>query len=124
MTPRVTKWLMLVAAAALVLYDVVVLIMGARQSTFSRVLLGWAMDWFMVPLVFGVVVGHLFMPRRRISERVFRLVMLWVILLLAAGADAFLESLKPSPGVALLAGCGLGAWLWPQRMPRKRIVVF
>lgn len=124
MSASVTKWVMLVAAVTLIVYDVVVLATGAHQATYSRVLLSWALDWFMVPFVFGIVVGHLFTARRRVQDRIFRLVALWAVLVLAALLDVFLENFKPAPAMALIAGCGFGMWLWPQLLPRKRIVVF
>ena len=58
-----TKALLAIALGLFVAYDVVAFLRGGVQATISRVTLGWARRWPLLPLLVGVVLGHLFWPQ-------------------------------------------------------------
>lgn len=115
---QVTIGVMLVATAAIVLWDIWVAInssgIGERgQTTVSGITLGWAGAHPALPFSLGGLVGHLLWPVRSASRRLLRVcvlagaVMSWLIVDIWV-AFSLHAMLVFAPGVAL------GHLLWPQ----------
>ena len=56
---RATKIAIPVVTVAVILYDILAISRGGVDATISRVLLGWAQRWPVIPLGVGVLMGHL-----------------------------------------------------------------
>jgi len=59
----VTKIVVIASAAAWIAWDVFAYLRGGNESTISRVVLESSRDWPIIPLLAGIVVGHLFFPQ-------------------------------------------------------------
>lgn len=60
---RWTVFLIITLVLAVILYDVLVYTAAGGEATVSDVVLGWAKTWTAVPLVVGILLGHLFWPQ-------------------------------------------------------------
>lgn len=60
MSPEHTKAFLLLWLASLVLFDVLAVWFGGRDASISAVIADSALRYPVIPLVFGLVVGHLF----------------------------------------------------------------
>lgn len=61
---RATRTLVAGSVILLVAYDVVAVVLGGVEATISRVVLGWSIEYPVVPFGVGIVCGHLFWPQR------------------------------------------------------------
>ena len=59
----VTRILILSAVVILIVWDLIAYTHGGNESTISRVVLEASRDWPIIPLLAGIVVGHLFFPQ-------------------------------------------------------------
>ena len=59
----VTKIVVIASAVAWIAWDVFAYLRGGNESTISRVVLEASKDWPIIPLLAGIVVGHLFFPQ-------------------------------------------------------------
>lgn len=58
-----TKAGLIVAFVLGCVYDLIAYTNAGNEATISRVLLGWATDYPIVAIAFGVLLGHLFAPQ-------------------------------------------------------------
>lgn len=61
----ITKVVVLATVAIVALYDIIIYNVSGVDATVSRVTLSWASDLPIIPLVIGVVIGHLFWSQPR-----------------------------------------------------------
>jgi hypothetical protein len=119
MRATVTKILMLVAALALIGWDLYAFLTPFPGDTVSEVHANWAWDWPSLPLAWGVVMGHLFWHVDRVSYETLRWCLLGVV-----GVAAFIVDILWLDGVLpmlpFLVGLVLGRLLWPMRRPQLR----
>jgi hypothetical protein len=90
----ITQWVMLAGVLSWVLWDLVVVANHATGDTISEITLALARRYPIVPLVVGVVLGHLFGASKQVLPAV-----------------VFAES---HPAVPLLVGIAAGAVCWSQ----------
>jgi hypothetical protein len=60
---EVTKTLLIVSGIILVIYDLIVYLRHGNDPTISRVVYGWAKRYPWIVLLFGMLLGHLFIPQ-------------------------------------------------------------
>lgn len=58
----ITIIIMAVALVLLVGWDIFAYVKAGREATISDILLDWSQRWPVIPLAFGVLMGHLFWP--------------------------------------------------------------
>lgn len=58
----ITLWIIAAVATFLAISDVVLYKRKGVDATYSRVLLKFSRQWLIVPIVVGVIVGHIFWP--------------------------------------------------------------
>lgn len=56
--------ILLAVTSGLIIYDAVAFLHVGNEATISRVLLGAAHDWPLIPFLFGFLMGHLFWPQK------------------------------------------------------------
>jgi uncharacterized membrane protein YuzA (DUF378 family) len=61
---KATKLTIIATVVALSGYDVYAFVEGGVDSTISRVVYGWAVDYPIVGVAAGVLIGHLFWPQK------------------------------------------------------------
>lgn len=58
-----TKALLIIVGIVLAVYDLIVFLRRGDDPTISRVVYGWAKRYPWVVLLFGMLLGHLFIPQ-------------------------------------------------------------
>lgn len=102
---------MLVAVAALVLYNIVILIEPTPRDTISYLMFDWGRRYPTVPLVIGVLCGHWFWPPRKEVPAFGPWVLLvWGIIFAGLDWGGYVPDMPAA--LPMVAGFGLGAWLW------------
>ena len=117
MTAKITKWLMLAAAVLLIGYDIYVAANTPKGDTISEISLSWAWDWPTLPLVWGVVVGHLFWPITALQYKWTKIGILWGLVSVFLALDIWLLA-DVFPLVPLMLGVFAGHCLWPQKIAK------
>lgn len=137
MTRLITSIVVIVATAALVVYDIVIVIEPTPGDTISAVLLNWAHRYPVVSWLWGGLAGHLFWPMKTLqgnalpipftATTVNSVVYMWWALgaLIAAtvtlGVLSFTGILGGmNPVIFLVAGIPAGHWGWPQYREHRR----
>lgn len=105
---------MLLAFAAIVAYDVAMVVNGVPGDTISELSLGWSYRWSILPVAWGVVVGHLFIPSAAVTYKRARLGALALVGCALFALNVY-DALTIVPPLALVLGVLLGRLLWPQR---------
>ena len=59
---KVTKWVIIITTAALIVYDVIAYVWG-DDATLSQQFWAWSKDYPVVPFLGGFLCGHLFFPQ-------------------------------------------------------------
>lgn len=114
MTKIITKIIIIAVIVGLVIYDIVILVEPTPGDTISAICLGWARRWWIFPLSFGVLMGHLFIPWKH-PEKWKRVT---IPILIGLGIISIVLNIVLSwtliSVIPLMAGIALGAGLWPQ----------
>lgn len=111
MTRRLTQILVLAALAALIVYNVVIVIEPTPNDSITSVVREWMGAHFAVPLAVGVILGHLAWPARKYVPEIGPYVLaVWGVVAALIDWSGWLPDLPPLP--ILLFGVVLGGWLW------------
>lgn len=119
--------LLLASAAVLIGWDIFVAANPQPGDTISEIVLDWSRRVSLVPAAFGVLMGHLFWPRKGGTFRLEGIVLAAIFFgtrdLCAwvwddvTGTTRFWLHTVWLPVVPLALGVPLGHWCWPQRPP-------
>lgn len=123
MISLLTRGILLLTTAILIIWDIYAAIAGERGATISEVVYSTSVNWLALAFCSGGLMGHFFVPRKQMPSPAIY----WSCfagLLSIAGLLFLLPSLAntlffSTPTVALFAGIGLGAALWPQKRIAK-----
>ena len=63
-----TKFIIICSALVLIIYDLVAYNQSGGAATISYVMLSWSKDYPILPFMFGVLCGHLFVPLKDTKE--------------------------------------------------------
>lgn len=112
-TKSVTTWVIVAAAAALIVWDIRVAANAIPGDTISELMLAYARAHPWLPFAWGVLSGHLFWPLRGPRPRALAG---WRGLLAAGAAVGLVAWLSPPlpPLSAVLLGMPVGRTLWGQ----------
>lgn len=124
---RITKWLLVIIAAVLIIYDIFPFIDQTRRDTISEVILEYGLHLFTLPFAFGVLVGHFFWPWEGHYPKpkiLFPLAALSIGLDIIAHctdgiASNVLQYAQTYPIIVCLIGIPLGHFFWPQQKSDK-----
>ena len=64
-TAKITGWGMAAVTVGLTVWDIVVASNDTDGDTISEIILGFAGDWPILAVAFGVLAGHLFWPQTK-----------------------------------------------------------
>ena len=64
-TQKITGYGMLATAVGLTVWDIIVASNDTDGDTISEIILGFAGDWPIIAVAFGVLSGHLFWPQTK-----------------------------------------------------------
>jgi hypothetical protein len=122
MTKTLTIVFLIAATTFICLWDVFVATNPVKGDTVSEIVLAFSFKHWFLPLVLGVVCGHLFWPVVKVEDKWVRLIVLWVI-----GALCFVLDLAEVfsgivPILPFLGGLVLGHLLWPQSQEVKKYI--
>lgn len=65
---KITTIIIVACAIALILWDIYALVYGGGEATISYVIANLGKQNRMIPLVFGVLIGHFFWPIESMKE--------------------------------------------------------
>lgn len=102
---------MLAVLAALVIYNIVIVLEPSPHDTVSALLFDWGRRYPTVPLVTGILCGHWFWPPRHHVPAFGP----WALLVwgtIFAGLDWFNVIPEMPAALPLVTGFALGGWLW------------
>lgn len=111
MTQRLTKIVVLATTAALVLYNIGVLVEPTPNDSISAIIHGWAERWSFVPWLVGVLGGHWFWPYKPLLPQPWRYVALLDLFLLFIVVNV-IYGITVLPLTALFVGVLCGGMLW------------
>jgi len=118
MLRKITKALLLITAITWIVWDFVPFFDPTPGDTISEVICYYALRCITLPFVFGVLVGHFFMPVSENAEQYPK--SLITLLVLTIGIDILIYKINMIgvfhyPIIWVLTGIGVGAALWQQR---------
>jgi hypothetical protein len=114
-----TKIILIVVGVGLALYDVIPFMNPEKGDTISEVIAYYALRSLFLPMLFGVLAGHFFVPRDGADQKPLVLVGIALALLaydtIAAVYNVpFMQMSQTHPICPFLIGIPVGALLWPQ----------
>jgi len=59
----ITAIFLVIIALVIIAYDVLAVIKGGNKATISRVIIDTSREWLIIPLFFGILMGHFFWPQ-------------------------------------------------------------
>ena len=113
---HLTKIILVVVTAGLIIYDIFVECSAGDPSTISRVILAFSLNHYSIVLLTGVLVVHLFFPVAGKAEWLIEISAL-ILLIVLAVMDVFYSTpkfLAAHPFVVLCFGGCVGRFLLPQ----------
>lgn len=119
MVRRITIGLILLSASLLIGWDIVAAVSPEQGDTISELIQKTGTNWLALPFAFGALMGHFFLPRRKMPT----FVQYWLGFGALTGITLGLFVFKAFASklffnhtlVALLVGVPVGSALWPQR---------
>jgi hypothetical protein len=117
----ITKIFLAVTAVLVIVFDIIVYAKGGGIATISDVVMMWAKKISFLPLAYGVLTGHFFLPTKTGSTpKTFLIAFLIVLFIGTAGTvyhlipfkDAHLD-IAFSPICMVVCGAIIGSILWP-----------
>lgn len=115
----VTKIIIIVVAAVLIIWDIIAAAKFGSAATESNVILSWATRHFTVPYAWGVLGGHFFWPREQALNNMRGVDSLLKVMLPSTAAlilaDIFIEPPTWAVPLAPVLGYFIGHFFWPQK---------
>lgn len=120
----ITRWVLIIIPAFLIVYDVFPFLDPARGDTISEMTMFYAFRLFTVPFTFGTLCGHFFWPREGHHPQPK---ILLPVAAFSIGLDVvtrvfnihFLEVAQTYPIFWCLIGIPFGHFFWPQQRSDK-----
>lgn len=121
---HITMFIIIAAALFLGVYDIFPFCTPERGDTISEVILFWSLRSFTIPVVFGAITGHFFLPYDGSSPKpkvLFSLLGVFIAFdFIAHFLDVeFLQLLQKTPFVSFALGMAIGVLFWPQSKADK-----
>lgn len=117
MSKKITALIMVIATALLIGWDIYVASNDVKGDTISEIIMVLGYNWRILPLSFGVLMGHFFwnVEKRRYGK--IKAIALGVIGAFVVLADIYI--IYPiHPLIVMLLGIPLGRFLWPLNAPK------
>jgi hypothetical protein len=57
---KVTKWIIIIVIAGIIIVDIVLYAMFGRGGTLSSVIIAWSKAYPLIPFLAGLLMGHFF----------------------------------------------------------------
>ena len=121
---KATKWILLAVSAGLIGWDVIAAAIGGESATISDVTLDFSSAHPSIPMLAGVLMGHLFMPEKpgangKIKWQWWRLGGLIALAGTMIGLDFGGVIPETATQWPLIAGLVMGRIGWPQEKASK-----
>jgi len=118
---KITKILLVVVAAVLIIYDFFPFFSGKRGDTISEVIQYYALHCFTLPFVFGTLMAHFFWPRNGTIRPKVLLSLLGLSICLDVLSYTLdigvLLKAHAYPMIAFCVGIPVGVLFWPEKRP-------
>jgi len=114
---KTTKILLLVVSIGLIGYDFVPFLSPERGDTISEVICYYGLRSISLPMVFGVLMGHFFMPVLEGAKQYPKALITIAIAAVSADVSSYtwgFEFIHTYPVLWFMLGLPIGALLWQQ----------
>jgi hypothetical protein len=113
---KTTIIILIAVTAILIIWDLITYNLDGSNSTISKIILGTSGKWFTLPFAWGILTGHLFIPRKMPENMKLFIIIMSVIFVTVLLLDIFLP-FNVFPIIPLGLGILSGWYFVPQ--PKK-----